>query len=410
MTNELQLNNPWFVAVWPGMGNVAVSAGFYLISKLEMHLHAEVRAEGLFDVEHVEVVDGIIQTAVMPRNRYFIYRDPNGKRDGIVFIGEAQPAQGKYHFCSQIAAHAKELGVSEITTFAAMATSMRPEHDSRVFVAATDAATLDNFIQLETEVLKEGNIGGLNGVLLGAAAEAQLHGACILGEMPSVFSQFPFPKASLSVLRVFAQSIGLKLDLKELEEQSIAMGQQLSTWLRRLERSMRQQASDINADDAESDGTDAEDSDGITHNDAGSEDDAGPEGDAGPERVTPNHSGREQENPSEHDFAQGLGRSVRSYHRISDDDELRIESLFDAASSDRSKAYELKRELDRLHVFTEYEDRFLDLFRQPTSLEITTDSVSEKDTAGLNTAGLNTAGLEEDRQKPKDSPPMDSAA
>lgn len=399
MTNELQLNNPWFVAVWPGMGNVAVSAGFYLISKLEMHLHAEVRAEGLFDVEHVEVVDGIIQTAVMPRNRYFIYRDPNGKRDGIVFIGEAQPAQGKYHFCSQIAAHAKELGVSEITTFAAMATSMRPEHDSRVFVAATDAATLDNFIQLETEVLKEGNIGGLNGVLLGAAAEAQLHGACILGEMPSVFSQFPFPKASLSVLRVFAQSIGLKLDLKELEEQSIAMGQQLSTWLRRLERSMRQQASDINADDAESDGTDAEDSDGITHNDAG------PEDDAGPERVTPNHSGREQENSSEHDFVQGLGRSVRSYHGISDDDELRIESLFDAASSDRSKAYELKRELDRLHVFTEYEDRFLDLFRQPTSSEITTDSVSEKDTAGLNTAGL-----EGDRQKPKDSPPMDSAA
>ena len=205
MTNELQLNNPWFVAVWPGMGNVAVSAGFYLISKLEMHLHAEVRAEGLFDVEHVEVVDGIIQTAVMPRNRYFIYRDPNGKRDGIVFIGEAQPAQGKYHFCSQIAAHAKELGVSEITTFAAMATSMRPEHDSRVFVAATDAATLDNFIQLETENLKEGNIGGLNGVLLGAAAEAQLHGACILGEMPSVFSQFLKVELESDGLREYAQ-------------------------------------------------------------------------------------------------------------------------------------------------------------------------------------------------------------
>ena len=362
MTNELHLNNPWFVAVWPGMGNVAVSAGFYLISKLEMHLHAEVRAEGLFDVERVEVVDGIIQTAVMPRNRYFIYRDPNGQRDGVVFIGEAQPAQGKYHFCGQIAAHARELGVSEITTFAAMATSMRPEHDSRVFVAATDAATLDNFIQLETEVLKEGSIGGLNGVLLGAAADAQLRGACILGEMPSVFSQFPSPKASLSVLRVFAQFIGLKLDFKELEEQSSAMGEQLSKWLRRLEGSMRQQTPEINDDEnAESDGMDFE----------------------------------------------GIASATDG---ISEDDELKIESLFDAASSDRSKAYELKRELDRLRVFSQYEDRFLDLFRQPTSSEITSDAVPEKDAVESKNIDSKNAGLEGNRQKPKDIPPLDSAA
>lgn len=398
MTNELQLNNPWFVAVWPGMGNVAVSAGFYLISKLEMHLHAEVRAEGLFDVEHVEVIDGIIQTAVMPRNRYFIYRAPNGKRDGVVFIGEAQPAQGKYHFCSQIAAHAKELGVSEITTFAAMATSMRPEHDSRVFVAATDASTLDNFIQLETAVLKEGSIGGLNGVLLGAAADAQLHGACILGEIPSIFSQFPFPKASLSVLRVFSQSIGLKLDLKELEEQADAMGDQLSKWLRRLERSMRQQASDINDDHAVSDGTDSEDSGDIIREDSIVDD------------ATPENNEHEDANSPEHDFVQGLGGSVRANHGISEDDALRIESLFDAATFDRSKAYELKRELDRLHVFAEYEDRFLDLFRQPTSLEITSVAAPEEDAVESKNIDSKNAGLEGNQHKPKDIPPLDSAA
>jgi len=371
MTNELRLNNPWFVAVWPGMGHVAVSAGFYLISKLEMHLHAEVRAEGLFDVERVEVVDGIIQTAIMPRNRYFIYRDPNGKRDGVVFIGEAQPSQGKYHFCSQIAAHAKELGVSEITTFAAMATSMRPEHDSRVFIAATDATTLDNFIQLDTELLKEGNIGGLNGVLLGAAADAQLQGACILGEIPTVFSQFPFPKASLSVLRVFAQCVGLKLDFKELEEQSSVMGEQLSKWLQRLERSMQQQAPGVSDDeDVESDGT---------YSTA-----TGPE-DTGPEDTS----------PDDREIVQDLGGSDNISHGMSEDDERRIESLFDAASSDRSKAYELKRELDRLHVFTDYEDRFLDLFRRSAPPDQTGDSAAGHDTIW---------------KKTKDIPPLDSAA
>jgi hypothetical protein len=39
--------------------------------------------------------------------------------------------------------------------------------------------------------------------------------------------------------------------------------------------------------------------------------------------------------------------------------------LFEKAREDRSKAYELKGELDRLGVFDLYEDRFLDLFKKP---------------------------------------------
>ena len=34
------------------------------------------------------------------------------------------------------------------------------------------------------------------------------------------------------------------------------------------------------------------------------------------------------------------------------------------ATKDRSKAFELKQELDRLGLFKEYEDRFLDLFKK----------------------------------------------
>jgi hypothetical protein len=49
--------------------------------------------------------------------------------------------------------------------------------------------------------------------------------------------------------------------------------------------------------------------------------------------------------------------------RLSTEDEQRIEELFDQAESDRSKAFELKQVLDQLHVFKDYEDRFLDLFK-----------------------------------------------
>ena len=42
-----------------------------------------------------------------------------------------------------------------------------------------------------------------------------------------------------------------------------------------------------------------------------------------------------------------------------------LEQLFADAKKDRSRAYFLKQELDRLKVFREYEDRFLDLFKSP---------------------------------------------
>ena len=41
MATAIKLNQPWMVAVWPGMGHVAISAGYYLMAKLGMHILAE---------------------------------------------------------------------------------------------------------------------------------------------------------------------------------------------------------------------------------------------------------------------------------------------------------------------------------------------------------------------------------
>jgi uncharacterized protein len=54
---------------------------------------------------------------------------------------------------------------------------------------------------------------------------------------------------------------------------------------------------------------------------------------------------------------------VEEEPKLSPKDEQKVERLFDLSRRDRSKAYELKRELDRLDVFKDYEDRFLDLFK-----------------------------------------------
>ncbi len=307
MTEKLRLNRPWLVAVWPGMGNVALNAGIYLLAKLGMTLIAELEANELFDVDQVEVKDGIIQRGGRPRNRFFVWIDPQKKHDLVVFMGEAQPPIGKFVFCKQLIGYCRELGIEHIFTFAAMATQMHPEHESRFFGAATDEESLNEIRDLDLEILDDGHIGGLNGVLLGAAAEGKMPGTCLLGEMPHIFNQLPFPKASLAILELFTEITGLEIDFTELEEQSQIMEQRLGELLADVEKKFGQQLMD--------------------------EDDE-----------------QTFEPPKE--------------EKMDATQEKRIEELFGKAQKERSKAFELKQELDRLGVFKDYEDRFLDLFKK----------------------------------------------
>jgi proteasome assembly chaperone (PAC2) family protein len=311
MADKPKLNHPWLVAVWPGMGQVALNAGYYLLAKLDMHVIAEFEVANLFDVDHVEVKEGLIEPVGQPRNRFFLWTDPSLKHDLVVFLGEAQPPIGKYAFCEKLIDYARELGVERVFTFAAMATQMHPEHTARVFGAATEQQGLEELKRLELELLQDGHIGGLNGVLLGAAAQAGLHGACLLGEMPHIFTQLPYPKASLAILEVFTTISGIELDFKELIDQVRAMDEQLGDLLAQVEKQYGQQFPA------------AEEEEGY--------------------RAEP-----AEEEP-----------------KTSVADQQRIDELFQAAQQDRSKAFELKQELDRLGIFKDYEDRFLDLFKKP---------------------------------------------
>ncbi len=149
-------------------------------------------------------------------------------------------------------------------------------------------------------------------MLLGVAAEIGLRGACLLGEMPHIFAQLPFPKASLAVLQAFATIARITIDYTELAQQSKQMEQKLGELLAQVEHALTQQA----PADEES------------------------------VQVQPEESPEEE---------------------IDAEDERRIEELFIQAQKDRAKAYELKHELDRLGVYRTYEDRFLDLFKKPDS-------------------------------------------
>jgi len=311
MPEEQKLNDPWLVAVWPGMGHVASSAGYYLMAQLGVHMLAEFSPRELFDLEHVEVKGGLLQPVRLPRSRFYLWRDPQQRHDIMIFIGEAQPPIGRYPFCRKLIEYAKQAGVTRVFTFAAMATDMHPEHESRVFAAATDEDLLATLKSHNLQQVEDGHISGLNGVLVGVAAEAGLRGAILLGEMPHIFSQLPFPKASLAVLKVFVELAGIEIDFTELTEQADAMSQRLGELLSEAQKAIENRL-----------------------------------------------AGENEEEESE------FPTSLADEKRLSPADEQRIERLFEQARNNRAKAYELKRELDRLEVFDEYEDRFLDLFKK----------------------------------------------
>jgi predicted ATP-grasp superfamily ATP-dependent carboligase len=316
MEEETRLNDPWLVAVWPGMGNVGVGAGVYLMAKLGMHEVAEFAPRRLFDMDHVDVINGIIHPGRVPRSRFFTAHEAGRRHDILVFIGEAQPPAGTDAFCRKLVDFAKDLGVKRVFSFAAMATSMRFRDRARVFGAASDQAGLKELERLDLTILKEGQISGLNGVLPGVAAEAGLRSVCLLGEMPQLFPQFPYPKGSQAVLEVFAEIAGIDLDLSGLEKQSAAMEKQLTDLIEDVERAMN-----------EAPGEGAE-------------------------------FGAQLELPPE-------PRLDKPKPGLKPKERKRIEQLFEQARHDRSRAYELKHELDRLQVFKQYEDRFLDLFKEP---------------------------------------------
>jgi hypothetical protein len=136
----------------------------------------------------------------------------------------------------------------------------------------------------------------------------------LLGEMPQLFAQLPFPKASLAVLEAFSTTANLQIDLGELAEQSREVEQKLGELLEKVKEALEDQQHE-------------------------------------------QESAGDEEAPEFEPAAAEDGPSL--------EDRESIEQLFRQARKNRSKAYELKRELDRLDLYRDYEDRFLDLFKKP---------------------------------------------
>jgi uncharacterized protein len=304
------------IAAWPGMGSVAIVAAGYLIRELNMEQAGSLPSRDHFDVNEVSVKDGVLEPLHIPRGIFFRWKNPGPGRDLVVFLAEAQPSSGTYAYAHELLEAAAEMNIDRVVTFASMASGLHPADNPKVSGIATDREMVAELRRVEVTALAEGQIGGMNGVLLAAAAERGLPGICLLAEIPFFAATVPNPKAARVALSVFAILSGIDINLTELNKHAAAVDRALIEAHERL----REQQEAQGEEDAETEVR---------------------------EESTP-------ESPPEQTPEPKLDFAARKH----------IEHLFDAARKDPAKAMALKQELDRRGVFKLYEDRFLDLFRR----------------------------------------------
>ena len=118
-------NDPWLLAVWPGMGSVAILAGAYLVEELDTVELMVFDPGRHFDISAVEVNQGVVEVPRFPRSTLYGWNNPKG-RDLLIMIGESQPALSGYEFCGKILDAAERYGAKRAFTFAATLAKLEP--------------------------------------------------------------------------------------------------------------------------------------------------------------------------------------------------------------------------------------------------------------------------------------------
>ncbi len=316
------------IAAWPGMGSVAMVAATYLIEQLGLEQFGRIDLHEFFDINETVVHKGILKAARVPRGLLFRTPEDAPGRPIVAFVGEAQPPIGTYAYAQKLAEAAVKLDVERIVTFASMASALDPADSPRVFGVATNQEILNELDRLSIRPLADGQIGGLNGVALAAGAERGIPGMGLLAEIPFFAANVANPKAARAALSVFSVLAGLDLSLAPLDEQAKV-----------VDRALIEAFEKLKAEHAIPDEILRKSDEDENNADEGEQDFEG---------------GETKEAGSEAADEQPLDFTTRQ----------RIEQLFEQARNDRSRAMKLKQELDRLGVFKQYEDRFLDLFRR----------------------------------------------
>lgn len=232
--NKPDLEDPVLIAGWPGIGNIGIIAVDTLKGMVRAEEFGEIEPWDFFYPKKVSIINGELKDLEFPRNKF--YWAKAGKKELIFFVGEEQPGEGgkayaegtkAYQMANLVLDVALDCGCRRIYTSGAAVAPIHHTARPKVWAVPNSQELLDEIDGYENTVLMsdiegrggQGNITGLNGLLLGVAKRRGLDAICIMGEIPIYLQAFPlpYPKASRSVLEVLTQTLGIEFEMQGID-------------------------------------------------------------------------------------------------------------------------------------------------------------------------------------------------
>ena len=204
------------LAVWPGIGNVALIIARYIKDKLKAEEIGEIEPFGFFDPIGIMVKSNIIEAPQFPESKFYYWQNPNSDRDLLLFISDEQPSFKGYDLAGCVLDVSQKLKVKRVYTCAAAIARIHHTEKPKVWGAATNQKLLEVLRKYDVILRGDIQIAGLNGLFLGVAKERGFDGICLLGEVPTYTTRIPNPKAALAVLDILTKILAININLAEL--------------------------------------------------------------------------------------------------------------------------------------------------------------------------------------------------
>ncbi len=303
------IKDPIMIAGWPGMGNVGVNAVNYMRSKMGAEEFAHIDMSDELMPTSVKVKDGLAIHSEMPVTRfYYVSKIP------IIFVESHNEIEGgaALSLMRGVLDLAHELGVITIYTLAAIAIPVSYVHDPQIFGVANEVDLRDRLGPMGIALLEDGQISGMNGVLLGFTNGFRIPSACLMATTPQYAVSLPNPKSSRAIIRFFERLLHCNINMTGMNQQV----KEMDKTMLEIEKRILDAVSKMSGDE-------------------------------------------EPASPQE------IPIIDKPKKKTPEGAMQKIEQLFQELTQKKSKkkAARLKEELDRWQLYDLYEDRFLDLFK-----------------------------------------------
>lgn len=256
--SEPELENPVLIACWPGIGNIGIMAVDALRKMVGAEEFAEIEPWHFFYPRKVVIRDGELKDLEFPGNKFYFKRSEG--KDLMFFIGEEQPSEGGRTYAEGTKACrmanlvldvALQFGCRRVYTSGAAVAPIHHTVRPRVWAVPNSEDLVEQIRGYENTVLMsdvegrggQGNITGLNGLLLGVAKNRGLEAICVMGEIPIYLQGFPlpYPKASKSVLEVLGMALGIGVNTEEISELAEQSEREIESLYHRLPPEIKEQ-------------------------------------------------------------------------------------------------------------------------------------------------------------------------